>query len=136
MKEYAIRLKEGADLKKEIERICIDNSFNTAVVLSAVGCLKKAHLRLAKAINEIDVNEDFEIVSLNGTISNGKAHLHISLADEIGNCIGGHLKEGCIINTTCELVLGILLEYNSERKYDKDTGFDEIDFRKKDLDYD
>lgn len=131
MKEFAIRLKPNVDLKKSIEEICISNAFDTAVVLSSVGSLKKAHIRLAKAVNELEVEDDYEIVSLNGTISKGQAHLHISLADEIGNCFGGHLKEGCIINTTCELVLGILDDYQSERIYDDITGYKEIEFKKR-----
>ena len=132
MKEYACRLLRGSDLKDSIEKICKDNDFNTAVVLSGVGCLSKAKMRLAKAIDYLEVEEDFEIVSLNGTISNGEAHIHIALSDEIGNVIGGHLCIGCIVNTTCELVLGILDEYESKREFDENTGYDEIVFRKKD----
>lgn len=132
MKEFAIRLKKGADLKKEISRICLDNGFDTAIVLSAVGCVDRVKIRLAKAINYLEVDEDFEIVSLTGTVSKGKCHLHISLADEIGNVIGGHLSEGTIINTTCELVLGVLEECESKREFDDSTGYDEIVFRKKD----
>ena len=131
MKEFAIRLVRGADLKASIEKECIDNNINTAIVLSGVGCVSKAKFRLAKAINSLEVDEDFEIVSLNGTISNGQAHIHIALSDEIGNVIGGHLLEGCIINTTCELVLGVLEEYESIREFDDNTGYDEIVFRKK-----
>lgn len=131
MKEFAIRLVRGADLKASIEKECIGNNINTAIVLSGVGCVSKAKFRLAKAINSLEVDEDFEIVSLNGTISNGQAHIHIALSDEIGNVIGGHLLEGCIINTTCELVLGVLEEYESIREFDDNTGYDEIVFRKK-----
>lgn len=131
MKEFAIRLVRGADLKASIEKECIDNNINTAIVLSGVGCVSKAKFRLAKAVNSLEVEEDFEIVSLNGTISNGQAHIHIALSDEIGNVIGGHLLEGCIINTTCELVLGVLEEYESIREFDDNTGYDEIVFRKK-----
>ncbi|MBR0462022.1 MAG: DNA-binding protein [Erysipelotrichaceae bacterium] len=135
MKEFCHRLTRGADLKESIEGICRDNGFDTAVVLSAVGCLSKTHVRLAKAINEVEVEEDFEIVSLTGTVSKGEAHLHISLSDEIGNVFGGHLKEGCIVNTTCELVLGVLEEYGSKREFDRETGYDEIIFEKE-IDHD
>lgn len=135
MKEYAIRLEKGVDLKKTIEEVAKTNAFDTVVVLSGVGSVSQVKIRLAKASsnssNYIDVKEDFEIVSLTGTVSCGKAHLHISLADEIGDVIGGHLCEGTIINTTCELVLGVLEEYESTRKYDSNTGFSEIEFRKK-----
>ena len=131
MKEFAFRLKKGDDLKKSIEDVCLKNNFNTVVVLSAVGCLLKANIRLAKAINSLEADEDFEIVSLTGTVSCGNSHLHISLSDEIGNVIGGHLKDGNIVNTTCEIVLGILEEYESVREFDENTGYDEIVFRKK-----
>ena len=129
MKEFAIRLLKNTDLKKSIEEICIQNDFDTVIVLSAVGCLNSANIRLAGGKNTIEVKEDFEIVSLNGTISKGNSHLHISLSDEIGNCIGGHLQYGSFINTTCELVLGILEDYKSERIYDENTGYKEIVFK-------
>lgn len=132
MKEFATRLKRGDDLLTKIEELASKNDINTAVILSAVGSVLKVKLRLAKAIDYLEVEEDFEIVSLTGTVSCGKAHLHISLSDEIGNVIGGHLCKGTIINTTCELVLGILEEYESIRNFDDLTGFNEIEFRKKD----
>ena len=136
MKEFARRLERGDDLKLTIERICNENSFDTAIVLSAVGSLEKAHLRMAGAENEIDVKEEMEIVSLVGTVSKGQAHLHISISDEIGNVFGGHLREGTLVNTTCELVLGILEDYSSVRTYDEKTGYKEINFRKEEHIYD
>lgn len=128
MKELAFRLKKGDDLRACIEQNC--KGINTAIVLSGVGCLYHAHFRLAKAIDYFDAEEDYEIVSLNGTISNGSAHIHIALSDEKGNVIGGHLEKGCLINTTCEVVLGVLEDYESQRVFDDDTGYDEIVFSK------
>lgn len=131
MKEYAIRLERGADLKVSIEKICKENGINTAVVLSAVGCVYEAKFRRAKATSYFEKVEDYEIVSMTGTICQGKAHLHIGLAEDSGAVVGGHLEEGCLINTTCELVLGILEEYQSKREFDENTGYDEIIFEKK-----
>ncbi len=131
MKEYALRLERGADLKENIERTCLKEGINTALVLSSVGCLSSFHVRLAKALSELFIEDDFEILSLNGTVSRGEAHLHIAVSDDKGKCLGGHLKEGCIVNTTCELVLGILEEYESHREYDANTGYDEIVFKEK-----
>ncbi len=129
MIEYAIRLKRGQDLKKAIERYCLSNNINTAVILSSVGCLSSLHIRKAKAVECLKIDDDFEILSLNGTISNGKAHLHIAASDENANVLGGHLLEGTIINTTVELIIGALNRYESSRKYDESTGYDEIEFR-------
>lgn len=129
MKELAIRLHKGDDLRRSIEELCA--KYNSVVVLGGVGCISHLRLRMAKAIEHIDIEEDYEIVSLTGTVSNGKAHIHMAVSDEKGNCLGGHLECGCIINTTCELVLGILEEYESSRSFDSNTGYDEIEFRKK-----
>ena len=128
MRELAFRLRRGSDLRQSIEEKCKGLSVNTAVVLSGVGSLYQARIRLAKATEYLEREEDFEIVSLTGTVSRGKAHIHISLADEKGNCLGGHLERGCLINTTCELVLGILEEYETKREFDPESGYDEIVF--------
>lgn len=131
MKEFAIRLKENEDLKETIEKLCIENNFDTAVVLASIGSIKRLNIRLAKAKSTLDVAEDYEILSLNGTVSKGKSHLHICVSDDKGSCLGGHLLPGTIVNTTCELVLGILEEYESNRSFDENTSFGEIHFIKK-----
>lgn len=128
MKEYAKRLKKGQDLKKEIETICSFNNFKTAVILSAVGSLSKVNVRLAKAKSYYEKEDGFEIISLNGTISSGEAHLHIAFSNEEGDVMGGHLEYGNIIDTTCELVIGILDDLESKRLFDSSTGFKEIHF--------
>ena len=130
MKEMAVRLKRGEDLKERMEDICLTNGIDTAVVLTGVGCVYQAKIRLAGGESFYENKENYEIVSLTGTISKGHAHVHISLADISGKAIGGHLCKGCMIDTTCELVLGILEEYESKRVYDPDTGYDEIEFEK------
>ncbi len=127
MKTLAIRLKENDDLKVSIENIAKINNIKAAVVLSAVGCVKKAHIRLAQAVNEFLDENDYEIVSLMGTVSDNGLHLHISLSDNSGKTIGGHLMEGCLINTTCELVLGILNDqYLFHREFDDTTRYREL----------
>lgn len=128
MKEIAFRLKEGQDLKKEIEKACKD--VDSAVVLSGVGSLKKLHIRLAKAEGYLDIDDDFEIVSLTGTSAKGYVHIHICVSDDTGKCYGGHLEEGCLINSTGEIVLGVLEGYNSTRIFDEQTGYHEICFEK------
>lgn len=131
MRELSCRLKRESDLKETIEKICIDNNVDTAVILSGVGCLYQVRIRLAKAEGFLEDGNDYEIVSLNGTVSKGQAHIHIALSDETGKTVGGHLSEGCLVNTTCELVMGVLEEYSSERQYDQETGYDEICFVRK-----
>lgn len=128
MKELAVRLKNGADLKLSIQELAVTKQLDGAIVLSAVGSLKRLKIRLANAKTYKVVTDDLEIVSLIGTVVKGEAHLHIAASDDHGNCIGGHLCEGSLVNTTCELVLGILEEYQVRREFDEDTGYKEIEF--------
>lgn len=128
MRELAFRLRRGDDIRQIVEEKCKEMHVNTAVVYSGVGSLYHVKIRLAKALDYLEKTEDYEIVSMTGTVCNGKAHIHISLADEKGNCIGGHLEKGCLVDTTCELVLGILEEYETKREFDPESGYDEIVF--------
>ena len=43
--------------------------------------------------------------------------------------IGGHLCEGCVINTTCELVVAEIPGTVIEKEFDGETGYDELVFR-------
>lgn len=126
MKIYARRLIKGMDLKEEIERIVSSENIGAGVVLSSVGCVSQARFRLADGESIKVMDEDLEVLSLNGTLSKGGLHLHISYGDIEGRAWGGHLTEGNIINTTCELVIGILSEERFTRKPDKSTGYDEL----------
>ena len=75
-----------------------------------------------------DIPEHCEIVSLNGTVSAARCHLHIALSREDLSTIGGHLTEGCIINTTCELVIAELPGLSFGVEQDAETGYDELIF--------
>lgn len=124
--KLACRLTKGMDLKKSIEQIALDNNFSASVVISSVGCLDKAVIRMAGGKEIKMYNQDFEIVSLNGTISENGSHLHILISDKDGNCIGGHLCNGCSVNTTCELVIESLEGYKFVREFDESTGYKEL----------
>ncbi len=127
----AKRLQYGADLKKEIENLCYQNGVTSAVVISSVGCVYKATVRLADGKTIKEYNGNYEILTINGTISKNGSHLHISFSDINGNTFGGHLCYNTLINTTCELVLVGINEYSFIREYDEKTGYDELIINKK-----
>jgi predicted DNA-binding protein with PD1-like motif len=131
MKTYGVRLKRGQDLRESIEEFCKEEGIKAGVVLSGVGCVTKARLRDASGVNIVEVDEHMEIVSLMGTVSAKRCHLHVSFAKEDLSVIGGHLVDGCIINTTCELVIGELEEYEYDVEFDEETGYDELIIRKR-----
>ncbi len=132
MKTHAFRLKPGEDLRSSIEGYTKKNNIKAGVILTCVGSLKQATIRMANASTLeknkqiLSFNKKFEIVSLVGTLSDKKCHLHISLSDGNGKVIGGHLKKGCIIYTTAEIVIGELPELEFTRETDESTGFVEL----------
>ncbi|MGY0373123.1 PPC domain-containing DNA-binding protein [Clostridium sp. JNZ J1-5] len=126
MKLHAFRLYPGEDLKKKIEDYSREKEIKAAAIITCVGSLTSAHLRLADENIKKKYEEKFEIVSLVGTISEDGCHLHISIADSNGKVIGGHLLEGCIIYTTAEVIIGEIEEFVFVREYDDKTGFDEL----------
>lgn len=130
MKTVCKRLHRGDDLLIEIKTLCVEHNIAAGVALSGVGCVSRARIRDASGINIREINRHMEIVSLNGTVSAARCHLHISLSAEDLSTYGGHLVEGCIINTTCELVVGILEGVRYDMEQDKETGYDEIVFNK------
>ena len=119
------RLTKGMDLKEEIEKYSTNNNIS-GVLISSVGCLNKLVIRLADGESILKKDGNFEIVSINGTLSPNGVHIHISVSDEFGNTIGGHLKNGCIVNTTAEICLIVFENIKFGRKFDETTGYDEL----------
>lgn len=127
---HAFRLTRGQDLKKEIIAYCKKENIKAGVILSAVGCISHLHIRLAEAKDYIDKEECYEIVSITGTVSDTDVHIHISASDNEGKTVGGHLKDGTIVDTTCEVVMYELKDYIFDREPDKETGYDELAIKK------
>ena len=128
---YCIRLKRGEDLLASIKRVCQQVNIEAGVLLSGVGCVSSGRVRDASGVRIREINEHCEIVSLNGTVSAKRCHIHIALSKEDLSTIGGHLCEGCVVNTTCELVIGVLPGVIYDKEADAETGYDELIFLKK-----
>ena len=124
------RLTKGMDLKKKIEEYAINNKVS-GVILSCVGSLSKLVIRLADGKSILEKEDSFEIVSITGTLSQDGVHIHISVSDNNGNTIGGHLKNGCIVNTTAEVCIQLFDDIEFKREYDKSTGYNELDIKEK-----
>jgi predicted DNA-binding protein with PD1-like motif len=126
MQAITFRLKPGQDLLDEIEAIVTEKNIEAGCVLSAVGSLTHATLRLANRDHFSEYDGHFEIVSMTGTVSANGSHLHISISDGDGKTIGGHLVPGCKIYTTAEMVLAIFEDVVYKREYAEDSGYDEL----------
>jgi len=126
MKTFALRLHPGQDLKQSLVAFSREHNLRAGFILTCVGSLSRAGLRLA-ARPETTIYEDtFEIVSLTGTLCPDGVHLHISISDGGGVTLGGHLQDGNIVRTTAELVIGELEGLSFSRPLDPQTGYDEL----------
>jgi len=128
MKTIAARLVDGQDLMVEIKNLAKEHNIQAGVILSAVGSLRESNIRVPVIDCEVKMIRPkiLEIDSLQGTVSASGCHIHISVSDVDGKVWGGHVKEGCIIRTTCELVIGIIDDQRFSRETDETTGFDEL----------
>lgn len=133
MKQITVRLKDGQFLREEIERIARERNVRAGVILSLVGGVRNVHLRMPKLETGEHIIKDldgpFEIVSCTGTVSPDGCHIHFSISDRNGDCYGGHLKEGCAIFYTVELVIGIFEDAEYHKVMDANTGFEELNVK-------
>lgn len=128
MKVHVFRLKPGQLLREEIDDYVKVHKIKAGVILTCVGNLKSAVLRMADSVTAKTFSDKgtYEIVSLVGTVEFGNSHLHISISDKIGRVFGGHLKKGSIVGITAEIVIGELENMKFERKLDENTGYEEL----------
>lgn len=126
---HAVRLRRGDDLLLSIRELCREKQIRAGVILSGVGCISSGRIRDAGGVNVRQITERCEIVSLGGTVSAKRCHIHIALSREDLTTIGGHLCEGCIVNTTCELIIAELPGIAIETEFDDETGYHELIFR-------
>ncbi len=122
----AIRLSPGVDLRAEISAIAARNDVSAGCVLTAVGSLSRARIRFAGRPDYAEIVRDLEIVSLVGTISPDGPHLHLTISDDKGMTMGGHMGDGCIVRTTAEVVIGELPGVTFRRVPDEQTGYREL----------
>lgn len=106
---------------------CIIVSASAGAVVSGVGCVSRWRLRDATGVRVRSGEEDVEIVSLMGTVSEYGCHLHASFSREDLSAFGGHLLPGCTVNTTAEIVLAEIGSCVFTRRPDSETGYEELE---------
>ena len=127
MKPYLLRLKPNQDVKLELLRYAQERNIKTASIVSAVGSVSSMKVRIADGKTIAYDTYNREILSLSGTLINGKIHAHIGAISTRMDVFGGHLMEGCIVHTTMEITLLDLSEdVQAERIFDSETGYDEL----------
>ena len=126
MRTVVVRLRPGQDLEAELLALAERERIQAGWVVTCVGSLSRATLRLAGATRQHTTDGALEIVALAGTISQAGSHLHLAVADDRGVTLGGHLLAGCVVRTTAEVVLGADDRLRFEREHDPETGHREL----------
>ena len=130
-RHFALRSAPGEELKSSLQQFVSSHNIKAAAIVTCVGSLTRANLRMADAKDGTPLEGKFEIVSLVGTLSPDGPHLHLSLSDENGKVVGGHIVDGCIVRTTAEIVIVELTDLEFRREQDAQTGYKELIIRQK-----
>jgi uncharacterized protein len=127
---HVFRLRPRQDFIEELMLWAKQKEIKAGAILSVVGSLRQIHLRYADETIGENQEGKFEIVSLVGTFSELKCHLHVSVSDGKGQTIGGHMLAGNLIYTTAEVVVGELDDLIFTRVKDEistgGSGWDEL----------
>lgn len=133
MKTLPIRLTPGQDLRSALEAAVHAQNCRAAFVLSGIGSLSTAGIRLAGAAQPTRMTESMEILTLSGTVAAAGdktgSHMHMAISTATGQVIGGHVAPGCIVLTTAEVLLALLPDWQFSREPDVATGYDELVIR-------
>ena len=136
MKTFPIRLTRGQDLRAALEAAVQAQSCRAAFVLSGIGSLSTAGIRLAGADQPTRLTGEMEILTLSGTVAvdgdKTTSHMHMAISTATGQVLGGHVAPGCIVRTTAEVLLALLPDWQFTREPDAQTGFDELVVRARD----
>ncbi len=130
MKTLPVRLTPGQDLRAALEEAVLAHNCRAAFVLSGIGSLSTAGIRLAGAAQPTRLNGDMEVLTLSGTVAvdgdKTVSHMHMAISTATGQVLGGHVAPGCIVRTTAEVLLALLPDWQFTREPDAQTGYDEL----------
>lgn len=126
MQTHIFRLQPNDYFREGIEEFCRQHTPMGAAMITCVGSLTVAKLRMAGGDDIIEREGPFEILSLVGTWTPQGGHWHISLSDNEGHVWGGHLCTGSIVYTTAEIVIADIGHHQPIRTLDPQTGYDEL----------
>jgi len=128
-----VRLEKGEEIVESIRTLANKEQIKLGTI-TGIGAVNKATIGLfevdTKVYNTIDLEEDMEIVSLGGNITekDGEVyiHLHIAISNSTYNVKAGHLNSA-IISATGEIFIDII-EGSVGRRFDKEAGLNLLEF--------
>jgi len=126
MTALPLRIPAGADLRAALAAVPALHGGAAAFVVQGIGSLSVACLRYAGRPDMTELRGDLEILTLGGSLSPDGPHLHMAVSDAQGKVVGGHVGPGCVVRTTAEVLVALLLDHRFSREPDAATGFQEL----------
>ncbi|CAF1009114.1 unnamed protein product [Didymodactylos carnosus] len=129
---FPVRYGPGTEIVSSVHQMMEANQLKSVFIMSCVGSVRSAKLRMPATGEFKELTTPHEIVSLVGTFDEKIHHLHGSFSNSQGNVIGGHIQgESLIVFTTAELMLAECEDVTFSREYDPESGYDELVIHKK-----
>ncbi len=108
------RFKYDTDLLAGMEKMVKENHVVNAVILSCAGSVRNYQVHQvsnrtlpAKIMIEKDPSQPADIISMNGYITGGKIHAHLTMATP-EKAFGGHLHSDTTVFTFAIVTIGVL----------------------------
>lgn len=131
--KYVIRLEKDEEIVSSLKDLCKKEKISLGTIggIGAVGEVEIGYFETkTKKYNSKVLKGDMEILNLNGNISemNGDVylHLHITVADDNLNAMGGHLNSA-IISATGEIIIDAI-DGKVDREFDEEVGLNLLKF--------
>ena len=129
-----IHLGKGELLLESIQRALEEQGIKNAVLLSAIGSLRKLSMHIImdtddKATNNfLVVEKPFELCSMQGLVLDGVPHFHMVCSAPGNESFCGHVEPGCEVQYLMEIALMEVRDMDLPRRRDA-FGIDYIDKR-------
>ncbi len=107
MRVVPLHLEAGSDVRLSLEQFA-RQAKGTGYVLSVVGNLSQASFACPGNPKGTVLSGELEIITLQGTVSPGGVHLHLSFSDPDCHVWGGHLEHGTLVLKGADLLVGLL----------------------------
>lgn len=118
-----IRLMPGEDILVGISDYCYKHDIEGGYVATCVGSLSQVCFRKGYTRTRLTLKGPFEIVSMVGTVSKGGLHIHASVSDDDFKVRGGHLVTDTLVQSTAEIVIVELENYELSRSKDLGSSY-------------
>ena len=109
-----LRFKFDTDLLAGLEKMVKENKIRNAVILAGAGSVRGYHVHQvsnrdfpSKNMFVKNPTDPADLISMNGYITDGKIHAHVTLAKP-DRAFGGHLEPGTKVFTFAIVTVGIL----------------------------